>query len=198
LEKELESLRAERDSLQTTLDEYIGNTHEGTLLSTDTKYIAFENAMENVNVSFTEEQYSNALKELMTKNEVNLSNVDIDDPRLDLSVKVYDNIKGLKINIYKNNVSVGSAVYNQEFHKNIDAFDEDEFKFECVGMTSQNPKTLYLEYTPIDNRFDNAINISNPFEIIDTNEIGVITGKINYKNIVDVVGNIGTLKCYIK
>ena len=65
LEKELEAMRVERDSLQATLDEYINNTHDGTLLSTDTKYIAIENVMDNV--SFTEEQLNNAINELMGK-----------------------------------------------------------------------------------------------------------------------------------
>lgn len=65
LEKELEALRAERDSLQSSLNEYMGDTYDGTLLSTDTKYIAFENTLDNV--SFTEEQYSQAMQELMGK-----------------------------------------------------------------------------------------------------------------------------------
>ena len=71
LEKEIEVLRAERDSLQTMLNEYTGSTYEGTLLSTDTKYIAFENTLDNI--SFTEEQYNNAMKELMTKGSVDLT-----------------------------------------------------------------------------------------------------------------------------
>jgi hypothetical protein len=71
LEKELEALRAERDSLQETLNEYIGDTHVGTLLSTDTKYIAFEESLENI--SFTEEQYNNALKELLSKGSLDLT-----------------------------------------------------------------------------------------------------------------------------
>ena len=61
LEKELEALRAERDSLQTQLNEFMGSTYDGTLLSTDTKYIAFENTINNV--SFTEEQLSEAIKD---------------------------------------------------------------------------------------------------------------------------------------
>ena len=65
LEKELEAMRAERDSLQTMLNEYMGNTYDGTILSTDTKYVALENTLENV--SFTEEEFSKALQELMSK-----------------------------------------------------------------------------------------------------------------------------------
>ena len=65
LEKELEAMRAERDSLQTMLNEYMGNTHDGTLLSTNTKYIALESTLDNI--SFTEEQFYNALNELIGK-----------------------------------------------------------------------------------------------------------------------------------
>lgn len=65
LEKELEAMRAERDSLQTMLNEYVGNTYDGSILSTDTKYVALENTLENV--SFTEEEFSKALLELMSK-----------------------------------------------------------------------------------------------------------------------------------
>ncbi len=74
LEKEVETLRAEIDSLQTMLNEYTGETYEGTLLSTDTKYIAFEDSLENI--SFTEEQYNAALNELLTKGSVDLTNND--------------------------------------------------------------------------------------------------------------------------
>ena len=74
LEKEILALRAERDSLQTALNEYVGDTHDATLLSTDTKYIAFENTLENV--SFTEEQYSNAMKELLSKESVDSTDVE--------------------------------------------------------------------------------------------------------------------------
>ena len=45
LEKESEALRAEVQSLETQLNEYIGDTYDGTILSTDTKYIAFENTL---------------------------------------------------------------------------------------------------------------------------------------------------------
>lgn len=85
LEKELEALRAERDSLQTLLNEYTGNTYDGTLLSTDTKYVAFENTLDNV--SFTEEQLSAALTEALGKNGFETGN-DIDEPKVNLEVRV--------------------------------------------------------------------------------------------------------------
>lgn len=76
LEKDLAAMTAERDSLQVLLDEYSGNTYDGTLLSTDTKYIAFENTLNNV--SFTEEEFANAMNELMSKTDVEYG-TDYDD-----------------------------------------------------------------------------------------------------------------------
>lgn len=73
LEKELEVMRADRDSLQATLNEYMGNTHDGTLLSTNTKYIALESTMDNI--SFTEEQFNNTVNEMMGKD----YDVDVED-----------------------------------------------------------------------------------------------------------------------
>jgi hypothetical protein len=209
LEKEIELLRSELNTLQTTINEYQGDTYEGSVLSTDTKYIAFENTLDNI--TFTEEQYSNAINELMTKGEVDLSNIDMDEPRVDLKVKVYDDMKDLKIVVYKNDVSIGNAVYNQELHKTMDADNGDEFKFVCTGITGKTPKTLYLTYTQSSDKYNTviedengnkvgvvAVDIKKPFVIINPNEKGEIIGKINYNNIVDVVGNIGTIECFIK
>lgn len=89
LEKELEAIRVERDTLQATLDEYENNTHDGTVLSTDTKYIAIGNTMDNI--SFTEEQLNGAINELMNKDSVSLSSVNTNDLKsadLDLEYKV--------------------------------------------------------------------------------------------------------------
>ena len=106
LEKELEAMRAERDSLQSSLNEYMGNTYDGTLLSTDTKYIAFENTLENI--SFTEDQLSSALVEAMGKNGFEIGKDD-DDPKIELDVKVYwDDMKDVKITIYRNDITIGS------------------------------------------------------------------------------------------
>ena len=66
LNKELETLRADRDKWETVAREYMGSTYEGTLLSTDTKYVMFENTLNN-NISFTEEQYNNAINEALSK-----------------------------------------------------------------------------------------------------------------------------------
>jgi hypothetical protein len=71
LEKEIEELRAQRDSLQLTLNEYTGATYDGTILSTDTKYVAFENSLENI--SLTDDQYNEAVKELLSKGSVDFT-----------------------------------------------------------------------------------------------------------------------------
>lgn len=88
LEKELEAMRAERDSLQAQLNEYTGNTYDGTLLSTDTKYIAFENTLNNI--SFTEEQYNAAMNNLMAKGEFKLSSLESDDLTVKLNANILD------------------------------------------------------------------------------------------------------------
>ena len=88
LEKELEAMRADRDSLQAQLNEYTGNTYDGTLLSTDTKYIAFENTLNNI--SFTEEQYNTAMNNLMAKGEFKLSSLESDDLTVKLNASILD------------------------------------------------------------------------------------------------------------
>ena len=186
LEKEAEALRAERDSLQASLNEYLGSTYDGTILSTDTKYIAFENTLDNI--SFTEEQYNNAINELMTKNEIDLSNTDIDDPVLSLNVRVFDNNNKLKINVKKNDIDIGSAVYNQSFIKITDADDKDVFIFE--GEVDGN-KNLIVKYNHADERFKDAVKITQ-------HPNNIIRAIINYTGISDPVGTIGSIDCYIQ
>ena len=198
LEKELELMRAERDALQEQINEYLGDTHDGTVLSTDTKYIAFENTLDNI--TFTEEQLSGAITDLMTKGEVDLSNIDADEPRVKLIAKVYDDIKDLKIIAYKNDVSIGSAVYGKDLDigKDLDADDGDEFKFVCKGVTSQIKKNLCLVYSPSDTRFNDAVVIKNHKIEVSKNGENTVVCTIKYGKIVDVVGNIGTITCYIQ
>lgn len=202
LEKEIEALRAERDSLQTSLNEYMGDTYDGTILSADTKYIALESTMENI--SFTEEQFSNTMNELMSKGEVDLSNVDIDDPRIYLNVNVYPDIKDLKINVYKNDIAVGGATYGQSLSKTVSIEDEDIFKFVCTGMTSDTSKTLILNYEKDNTGFDGAVKIDNTSVTINNAEkTKTIIAKINLKRKnendedMEVIGSIGSLICKI-
>lgn len=192
LEKELEAMRGERDSLQLSLNEYMGNTYDGTLLSTDTKYIAFENTLENI--SFTEEQFNNTMNELMTKGEVDLTNIDIDDPKVQLNVKVYDDIKDLKITAYKNNVSIGSAVCNAPLSKFVDVNHGDVFRFECTGMPDRYQRNLRLRYSKGNNGFDGAIDT---VRVSQTEYIGKVDFSVD-GGIRDVIGDIGDLDCYLE
>ena len=201
LEKEIEALRSERDSLQTSLNEYMGSTYDGTILSTDTKYIALENTMENI--SFTEDQFSNTMNELMSKGEVDLSNVDIDDPRIYLNVNVYPDIKDLKINVYKNSIAVGGATYGQSLSKTVSIEDGDNFEFVCTGMTSDDSKTLILNYEKDNTGFDGAVKIDNSSVTINNGATKSIKAEINLKRKnendedMEVIGNIGSLICKI-
>jgi hypothetical protein len=166
LEKEIEALRSERDSLQESLNEYLGDTHDGTLLSTDTKYIAFESTLDNI--SFTEDQYNDVLNSLMTTGEVDLRDIDIDSPRIDLNLKVYDeDVSDLKITVMKNDITIGSAMYNQILHKTIDADSGDVFKFVCTGIPNlAYAKKLNLTFSPANEAFKKAVTIIKPLSSV--------------------------------
>jgi hypothetical protein len=202
LEKELEAMRAERDSLQTSLNEYMGNTYDGTLLSTDTKYIAFENTLENI--SFTEEQLSAALVEAMGKDGFEMGNDDDDEPKIELDVKVYwDDMKDVKLTIYRNGITIGSISYdnNVGFNKFVDISHDDEFKFVCTGMTSEYSKVLTLSYSP-NVGYEGFVNIGVSNALV-TNKIekSIVMGTVNYERdgeMAQPIGNIGKLTCYIE
>lgn len=212
LEKELEVMRAERDSLQTIVNEYTGNTYDGTILSTDTKYIAFENTMENI--SFTEEQYNTAMNELMTKGDLNLSTLDIDDPTISLDISVPDNLKNAKITVYKNDISIGSASSDQSLNTTVDIDDRDKFKFECsgfYGLLSSTQLKLNLKYEKIKDKYSDVVKIEeNNIVINPSDKNTTVEASISYikketdsedKEVevpIDIIGNIGTLVCYIQ
>lgn len=201
LEKELEAMRAERDSLQTSLNEYMGNTYDGTLLSTDTKYIAFENTLENI--SFTEEQLSAALVEAMGKDGFEMGNDD-DEPKIELDVKVYwDEMKDMKLTIYRNGITIGSISYDNNigFNKFVDISHNDEFKFVCTGMTSEYSKVLTLSYSPnVGYEGFVKIGVSNAL-VTNKVEKSIVMGTVNYEidgEMTQPIGNIGKLTCYIE
>lgn len=226
-EKEVETLRAENETLQTTLTEYLGDTYDGTVLSTNTKYIALENNMDNI--TFTEEQWSNAVNELMTTGEVNLTDIaEVNDPRIDLKVEVSDDTDGLEIRAYRNDEHIGSAVYGEGLYKSRDADSGDVFKFVFVGVSADRLSDISLVYEPANDRSLEEVFISNP-QMASVNKIlhtdftysgdssitlgdisvnssiasevnlntAVITATIKYSDPEDVDGDIGTLKCYI-
>lgn len=203
LEKELEAMRAERDSLQAQLNEYTGNTYDGTLLSTDTKYIAFENTLDNI--SFTEDQYNTAMNDLMTKGEINMSNLDLDEPTITLNVSVPDDLKDVTINVFKNDLSIGGANRDNSMTKSVEVDHGDVFTFECdCKQLLKKERKLYLKYEKngepvIVNIFKSPAKIVKSF-ITSTS----VTARIDYEIDVETgefkefKGNIGTLKCYIE
>ena len=211
LEREIEELRAQMDSLQTQLNDYLGDTYDGTVLSTDTKYIAFENSLENI--SFTEEQYKTALGELMTKGEVDLSGYELEseDDAPQLTLKLVLNSNANEIAVYKNGSATAlfSAKYNKNsstntYTKTVSASHGDVFEFKCVGAVEK--KTLKLTYSHLyTNGFDGAVSISNANgTTINSYGDASIVGTMNYfrysgeyQGMVYAVGNVGTLQCTV-
>ena len=207
LEKEVEALRLERDSLETQLNEYMGNTYDGTLLSTDTKYIAFENTLDNV--SFTEEQFNTAMNDLMTKNEFNLSSLDLDVSTITLNVLVNDNVSDLKIIVYKNDISIGVATYDQGLNKTVEIEEGDKFEFKCMGTVTGMTRTMMLSYDGNKYTIGNVekdgaqiskesvkLNPSSNTTSVNTSLTATIISGTDSEPI-ELIANIGSIKCYI-
>ena len=209
LEKELEAMRAERDSLQAQLNEYTGNTYDGTLLSTDTKYIAFENTLDNI--SFTEDQYNTAMNDLMTKGEFNLSSLDLDDPTITLNVSVPSNLKNVVITAYKNNMAIGSASSDQSLNTTVEIDSMDKFKFVYEGKAQITSQKIKLKYEKISDKYADVVKIDKESMSIKPSIVKPAVDATIYfigkeedsegkvvEVPIDVIGNIGTLKCYIE
>lgn len=132
-EKEIDQLNVKLDELQDQLNAYDGTVHEGTILSTDTKYVAFEGA--EGNVQFTEEHYKAAMTELLEKGSVELS--EIGAYNCDIDLEVYSAVKGVEINIFKNSKNLGVVPYNDnneenKFNKTFSINADDLFIFNLV------------------------------------------------------------------
>ena len=212
LEKEMETLRTERDSLQSQLNEYLGDTHEGTLLSTDTKYIAFENTLDNI--SFTEEQYKTAMDELLTKGEVNLTGGTLDSADEELStieIELHASRSNSTINVYKNNgvnpiISVendNNESTTDKFTKTVEVSHGDVLKFIAINPDGNTVGDIVGDKINLKKEGDNGnyIDVINDEIIFDDEEVA-LSAKIDFYNINmnqldEPVGNIGKLKCYI-
>ena len=207
LEKEIESLRAEVNSLQTQLNEYVGDTYDGTILSTDTKYIAFENSLENI--SFTEDQYKTAMSELLTKGDVDLTGINEFSeygPSVDLEVEIA--IEGLQICVYKNNnrTPIIKCEYDSDVPTkkiftatNISVSHGDVIKF--VGEGSLTGQNMCLEYIRGNKGFEGAVEVDEPVKLAGSGYETYLSGMANfYKNgeLIEPDGNIGKLRCYLK
>ena len=205
LEKELEIMRSERDELQIRLNEYTGSTYDGTVLSSDTKYIAFEDTLDNI--TFTEEQYQKALGELMTKGEVDFTEInDIDDSKINIfaSINHQNSSKNLKMNVFKNE---SSTPMNDAFIKfelsDYEVSHGDKFKFILPSnrtFMSGNYKFKisldyifdgkkdYLKVTKEEKNGEFHLTVEMNFERTDSE------GNKSYY----AIGNIGTLKIITK
>jgi hypothetical protein len=204
LEKEIELLRAEVNSLQTQLNEYVGDTYDGTILSTDTKYIAFENSLENI--SFTEDQYKTAMSELLTKGDVDLTGINEFSeygPSVDLEVVIA--MEGLQICVYKNNntTPILKCEYDSDVPNkttftatNISISHGDVIKF--VGNGSLTGQKMSLQYNRDNKGFEGAVEVDEPVKLAGSDNETYLSGMANfYKNgeLVEPDGNVGTLKC---
>ena len=176
LEKEIEALRAENESLQTQINDYLGDTYDGTILSTDTKYIAFENTLENV--TFTEEQYKTAIDEMLSKGEVAIGgesgsgeegSYKTEEPTLDIIIEKGSDLLNNKYNYtysiqgFKNDVEIFKVDNVVEgikctknninhMYYNMSALHGTEFKFKCKFEVEKNKKytpSYYDYYRPL-------------------------------------------------
>lgn len=221
LEKENEAIRAERDELQTLLNEYTGDTHDGIVLSTDTKYIALESSLENV--GFTEEQYKNAMDELLSKGSVDLSDSIKNEAEMKLNVKVPNKgtnsrLEKLKINTKKNGNNLGDASYGSENEKDmyVTIGNDDIFIFNIESKKDENGNDIFTDKNSVvvkllfspEKGFKGSVTIDGGVDISkETRKSikvpGIITASVSFDdkngNLIDVSGfdSIGTLYCSI-
>ena len=196
-EKEIEKLRANIDSLNLQLNEYTGNTYDGTLLSTDTKYIAFENTMNNV--SFTEEQLSEAIKESM-KDNWEIDNTEGGEPMISLNVIVNEREKGLTIITRKNDKVIGSSTYDQELFKTVDVKHNDIFEFNYEGPSGYRVVLGYKDIAGV--IYQSSVSGDDDFITVIDQQDKKIKVQINLadsdSDLYDIVGNVMTLECKLE
>ena len=221
LEKENEAIRAERDELQTLLNEYTGDTHDGIVLSTDTKYIALESSLENV--GFTEEQYKNAMDELLSKGSVDLSDSIKNEAEMKLNVKVPNKgtnsrLEKLKINTKKNGNNLGDASYGSGNEKDmyVTIGNDDIFIFNIESKKDENGKDIFTDKNSVvvkllfspEKGFKGSVTIDGGVDISKETKKsikvpGIITASVSFDdkngNLIDVSSfdSIGTLYCSI-
>ena len=213
LEKEIEALRAENESLQTQINDYLGDTYDGTILSTDTKYIAFENTLENV--SFTEEQYKTALDELLNKGEVTIGgesgggeegSYKTEEPTLDIEIykeggdilngkyNYTYSIQGFRndnniFNVHNSVVGKKCTENNIKYtNSNVSALHGTEFKFICNFEVEKNntykPQSDWDTFRPLRLKVTlNYVNGTSETWLKDAVNIGVGLCEIEIKPI---------------
>lgn len=208
LKVDIELLRSERDELQQLVNEYKGNTYDGTLLSTDTKYIALSNTMENI--TLTEDQMKDVISSALEKDE-NTSEPETPEdvePYVSLNISALPNIKNLNITIYKNAKEIYKAKQNIGYEYYTIIEDGDVFTFECEGLPKAGDgeiqKIMQISFVPhsLNSTANGIINIE-PKYISDDYDYYVITATVNFNGDsdsdteVDNVGFMGTILCEI-
>lgn len=211
LEKEIEVIRAERDELQILLNEYSGDTHDGIVLSTDTKYVAFENALEDGGVKLTEEQYKSAMDQLLRNDNMITFTDDVDnESNIDLKVNIVnESLKGLYYaHVKKNAMRIGGEVsYDNPYSGTVGVNDNDLFRFfiEQVDDTSTSievevdlkfePNNGFKGISEIDGKYPQKVTVTKSKEF--TASISFIDENENYVDVTNL-DNIGTLTFMIK
>ena len=215
LNQRITELESAIEGLQLQLENLIGDEYDGTVLSRDTKYIALEDTL--ANVDFTEEQYRSAIDELMTKGEVELSDISIEDTVEDSKLKldVQCMVADRTIIIYQNDGEIGSASMGNAFEKSVYVSHGDRFDFKYSENDDINDSisslkvstNLSLEYSPENNDASNAVILDNPSNIIissntdgETEIVDTVGAKVNIingvgENMSVIAGNIGVLRC---
>jgi hypothetical protein len=211
LEKEIEVIRAERDELQILLNEYSGDTHDGIVLSTDTKYVAFENALEDGGVKLTEEQYKSAMDQLLRNDNMITFTDDVDnESNIDLKVNIVnESLKGLYYaHVKKNAMRIGGEVsYDNPYSGTVGVNDNDLFRFfiEQVDDTSTSievevdlkfePNNGFKGIAEIDGKYPQKVTVTKSKEF--TASISFIDENENYVDVTNL-DTIGTLTFMIK
>jgi hypothetical protein len=210
LEKDVESLRKKRDELQELLNEYSGDTHDGIVLSTDTKYVAFENALDDNGVKLTEEQYSSTMKELlMNENMVTFTDGVVNESNIDLKVNVVtESLKGLYYaHAKKNAMRIGGEIsYDNPYSATIGVNDNDLFRFFIEKVDDNVPRTVEvdLKFEPnkdfkgiveIDGKYPQNVTVTKSEEF--TASISFIDENENYVDVTNL-DDIGILTFMVK
>jgi hypothetical protein len=210
LEKEIELIRAERDELQTLLNEYTGNTVEGVVLSTDTKYVAFENALDDEGVKLTEAQYQSAMSELLSKDMVTITDGVVNETNVDIKVKVSDSNSGIYyVTAKKNAMRIGGDM-SGENSLQVGVNDNDLFRFNIEKVDGQENvnKSVKVNFTfvPFENdtkddkhRFNGLVDIDGKYpQTFTPNNLREFTASVSFTdengNYIDVtkLDTIGT------
>lgn len=206
LEKDIELLRSELEEVYKSLNEYTGNTYDGTILSTDTKYIALSNTMENI--TLTEDQMKDVISSALEKDDETIEQDNV-DPTIFFNISTLPNIEDLNIIVKRNAKTLGKVVKNTGFEFEREIEDGDVFTFECRGLPKagegEKQKIMKVEF------IQNVSNDKNPVlndkiiikqENTDPNYY-VISVTLNFNTDsdsdpeIEVFGHIGDILCEI-